>query len=90
MYLGDSYVNMYEMAKLFFGSKGSSNLDRSILIFSISFDLLINTAPRFEFDDSPIHAHLGQCKCSLFPPNTEETKNRCLLQQPMCRFVIVL
>lgn len=57
---------MYEMAKLFFGSKGSSNLDRSILIFFISFDLLINTAPRFEFDDSPIHAHLGPCKCSLY------------------------
>lgn len=37
-----------------------------VLIFFISFDLLINTAPRFEFDDSPIHAHLGPCKCFLY------------------------
>ena len=77
----------------FFGRKGSSNLDRSILIFFISFDLLIDTAPRFEFDDSPIHAHLGPCKYSVHKQGhltQKRQKNRCLLQQTMCRFVIVL
>ena len=76
----------------FLAEKVAATLIEVSYFFSSPLIFLINTAPRFEFDDSPIHAHLGPCECSLYKQGrlTQKRKNRCLLQQPMCRFVIVL
>lgn len=50
----------------FLAEKVAATLIEVSYFFSSPLIFLINTAPRFEFDDSPIHAHLGPCKCSLY------------------------